>query len=110
MRPDAPVDALDGAGTFSQRLRAMMTAMPLREVEIAEMIGVNRRTISRWLKSEGTSFRLLLSEARLGAAKQLMAETDMSLAEISRALEYSEPAAFTHAFRRWTGTTPSAWR
>ncbi|WP_238179919.1 helix-turn-helix domain-containing protein, partial [Methylobacterium oxalidis] len=33
-----------------------------------------------------------------------------SLAQISAILHFSEPAAFTHAFRRWSGTTPSAWR
>ncbi|WP_431310832.1 hypothetical protein [Methylobacterium oxalidis] len=32
------------------------------------------------------------------------------MAQISAILHFSEPAAFTHAFRRWSGTTPSAWR
>ncbi|KAA0114944.1 AraC family transcriptional regulator [Methylobacterium sp. P1-11] len=34
----------------------------------------------------------------------------MTATEISAALDYFEPAAFTHAFRHWLGMTPSAWR
>jgi AraC-like DNA-binding protein len=34
-----------------------------------------------------------------------------SLTHIAAALDFSEPAAFTRAFRRWSGgVTPSAWR
>lgn len=97
-------------GTLSQHLRAMMTEHPLNAVAAAERIGIHRRTLSRWLQSEGTSFKRIADEARFGVAKQLLADTNMSLAEISAALGFSEPAAFTHAFRRWTGTTPSSWR
>jgi AraC-like DNA-binding protein len=43
-------------------------------------------------------------------AKQLLADTSMSLTQISTALNFSEPAAFTHAFRRWSGMAPSIWR
>ncbi|WP_147029534.1 helix-turn-helix domain-containing protein, partial [Methylobacterium oxalidis] len=38
------------------------------------------------------------------------ADTSMNLGQISAALDFSEPAALTHAFRRWSGMTPSAWR
>ncbi|WFT83611.1 AraC family transcriptional regulator [Methylobacterium sp. CB376] len=84
--------------------------MPISGIEVAEVIGFSRRTLSRRLKSEGATFKEVINEARFNVAKQLLVNTDMSLAEISAALEFSEPAAFTHAFRRWTGTTPSAWR
>src|SRR4051794_39728771 len=110
MLSEDPVDVPDVTGTLRQRLRVMMTAMPLNGVEVAQMMGIHRRTLSRWLRSEGISLRMIANEARFGAAKQLLVDTDMSLAEISAALEFSEPAAFTRAFRRWSGTTPSAWR
>ncbi|ACL57022.1 transcriptional regulator, AraC family [Methylobacterium nodulans ORS 2060] len=93
-----------------QRLRATMTEKPLGKQQVAQMMGMHRRTLSRRLKSEGTSFTQVADETRLSIAKQLLADTTLSLAQISAALEFSEPAAFTHAFRRWTGTTPSAWR
>nr|WP_238179788.1 AraC family transcriptional regulator [Methylobacterium dankookense] len=30
--------------------------------------------------------------------------------QISATLDFSEPSAFTQAFRRWSGVTPSSWR
>ncbi|ACL58807.1 transcriptional regulator, AraC family [Methylobacterium nodulans ORS 2060] len=102
-----PVDMTD---ELHQRLRATMTEKPLTAQQVAQMMGIHRRTLSRRLKSEGTSFTQVADETRLSIAKQLLADTTLSLAQISAALEFSEPAAFTHAFRRWTGTTPSAWR
>jgi AraC-like DNA-binding protein len=71
----------------------MMTEHPLNAVAAAERIGIHRRTLSRWLQSEGTSFKRIADEARFGVAKQLLADTNMSLAEISAALGFSEPAA-----------------
>jgi AraC-like DNA-binding protein len=32
------------------------------------------------------------------------------LAEISLALGYADPSAFTRAFRKWSGVPPQAWR
>jgi len=37
-------------------------------------------------------------------------ETDRSVTEIGRRLGSSETAAFSGAFRRWTGTSPDTWR
>jgi AraC-like DNA-binding protein len=110
MNSDTTDEAPKIESTFSQRLRAVLEEQPLSATIVAEAIGVDRRTLSRWLRSEGTSFRHVADEARFSVAKQLLADAHMSLAEISAALGFSEPAAFSHAFRRWTGTTPSAWR
>jgi AraC-like DNA-binding protein len=66
--------------------------------------------MSRHLKAQGTTFRRLAAEAQFQVAKQLLADTSMSVTQISTALNFSEPAAFTHAFQRWSGMTPIAWR
>jgi AraC-like DNA-binding protein len=77
--------------------------------EVARDLGIHPRTLNRELKAEGTTFRDLLGKARFLVARQLLAGTDMNLTTISMALGYSEPSAFTNAFRRWSGFTPSAW-
>ena len=59
---------------------------------------------------EGLSFQSLLDEACRATAYELLANSDMRAVNAATALGYSDPAAFTRAFRRWTGTTPSAWR
>jgi len=66
--------------------------------------------LNRYLKAEGTAFRTVADEVRFGIARQLLEDTDLPLVEIAAALDFSEPAAFTRAFHRWSGSTPSAWR
>jgi DNA topoisomerase-3 len=43
-------------------------------------------------------------------ARQLLEDTEVPLGQIAAALGYSEASAFTRAFRRWSGQTPTAWR
>jgi AraC-like DNA-binding protein len=40
----------------------------------------------------------------------LLQDTQVPLGQIAAALGYSEASAFTRAFRRWSGETPTAWR
>ena len=67
------------------------------------------------LKAEAaeTSFRAVadgMNFAKFDTARQLIADTDISLAQISAMLDFSAPAAFTRAFHRWSGDTPSDYR
>jgi AraC-like DNA-binding protein len=77
---------------------------------IAHLRKMNRRTLSRRLRAEGTTFKQLADEVYFQVAKKLLADPCMSLAQISAILNFSQPSAFTHAFRRWSGITSSAWR
>src|SRR4051812_18371638 len=77
---------------------------------MARRLSVHRRTLNRHLKAEGTGFRALVDAVRFAVARQLLSDTDIPLAAIAAALDFSEPAAFTRAFQRWAGRAPSAWR
>lgn len=77
---------------------------------VAGLLAMHRRTLSRHLNGEGTGFREIANEVRFEIACRLLGDTDFSSAQIASALGYSEPSAFTRAFRRWSGQTPSAWR
>ncbi|MDR7039578.1 AraC-like DNA-binding protein [Methylobacterium sp. BE186] len=98
------------ADDLRQYLRTAVTRRRCRAERVARLKFLHRRTLSRRLRAEGTSFRRLANEVQFQVAKQLLTDTTMGLAQISAVLDFSEPAAFTHAFRRWSGTTPSAWR
>jgi Helix-turn-helix domain len=50
------------------------------------------------------------NEIRFEFARQLLGNTEVPLAQIAAALDYSEASAFSRAFRRWSGETPTAWR
>ncbi|MGX5773841.1 AraC family transcriptional regulator [Methylorubrum zatmanii] len=91
-------------------LRIQVTRQRCKAERVARMRLVHRRTLSRHLRAEGTTFRQLSNDAMFRVAMQLLADTSMTLTQISTALNFSEPAAFTHAFRRWSGMAPSIWR
>ena len=71
---------------------------------------MHHRTLSRHLAHEGVSFQQIADEIRFGIARDLLANTELALNQISVVLQYSEPSAFTRAFRHWSGQAPSVWR
>jgi AraC-like DNA-binding protein len=72
-------------------------------------LGVSSRTLRRHLADEATSFRDLLADELSRRAKQLLA-AGMPVQKVSAVLGYSEVAAFSRAFKRWTGVAPAQWR
>ena len=78
--------------------------------DMARQLGMHKRTLSRYLKAAGTSFRAVADEVRFEVARHLVTDTDIPLAQVSAALDFSEPAAFTRAFERWSGVSPSQLR
>jgi AraC-like DNA-binding protein len=91
-------------------LRALLVSGHASEDSVAAAFSMHRRTLNRRLRSERTTFRRLLDETRYEIACQLLRDTELTVTAIAAALNYSETAAFDRAFRRWSGTTPMAWR
>jgi AraC-like DNA-binding protein len=77
---------------------------------IAERVGSTTRTLRRQLDHQGTSFRELLDELRSQVAIKYLRDTVMTSEDIAVSLGFSDAANFRHAFRRWTGKTPSEFR
>ena len=77
---------------------------------IAARLGMSPRTLARRLSAEGLPFANILRELRLGLAHRYLADHDLPISQIAWLLGYTEIGAFTHAFRRWTGTTPTSVR
>lgn len=75
----------------------------------AERLHTSVRTLRRNLNKEGKSFQGLLDEIRLELAKEYLSSS-MSIERIAELLGYSEAANFSHAFKRWTGISPSKQR
>ncbi|MEL6760841.1 MAG: AraC family transcriptional regulator, partial [Myxococcota bacterium] len=73
--------------------------------EIARALQTTPRSLQRHLRQDGATIRALVDEVRCDQARILLTER-RSVAEVSSALGYSEPAAFHRAFKRWTGQTP----
>ena len=78
--------------------------------QIAELLSMHRRTLNRHLNAQGISFRKLVDEVSFEISRQLLEDSDMEIVQIASLLGYSNASAFTRAFRRWSSTTPAAWR
>ncbi len=95
----------------SVRLRLDRAGPPFPDLEtVARSLGASTRTLRRRLASEGTSFRAILDEVRVGLADEWLARGDRSITEIGLELGYADSANFTRAYRRARGRPPVAAR
>lgn len=78
--------------------------------EIAEMAGVSTRSLQRKLSYAGLTYSSLIDNVRFEMASKLLRETDSKIIEIAFSSGYTDPAHFTRAFRRISGTTPRQFR
>lgn len=97
------------AGRVRELLLATVDELPGLE-RVASALKTAPWTLRRKLAAERTSFRALVEECRKSLAEDLLAATGLAVEEVAARLGYSEPAAFTHAFTRWTGEPPKAFR
>jgi len=102
------------AWNFTDHVRYQIaTRVGIRPIDaqvIAGAMGMSRRAFDRRLADFGVSYLELLDELRFARARRLLMAGHAPLAEISVALGYAEPSAFTRAFRKWSGVSPQAWR
>lgn len=101
-------------GRVVDRVRAkIIEQLPDGQVSsesVAKALHMSRRTLSRQLGREGLSFSSLLQEVRMDLAEAYLASSYHSVAQIAFVLGFSEQAAFSRAFKRWSGESPSAAR
>jgi len=76
----------------------------------AEISGCSVRTLQRHLRKEGTTYSEVVDGARCRSALSHLRAEKVNIARLASQLGYSEHSAFTRAFARWTGTTPTAYR
>ncbi len=77
---------------------------------VAKALGTSARTLQRRLEANDTSFQQVVDSVREELARLHIANAKLSLGDIAYLLGFSEISAFTRAFKRWTGETPSRWR
>ena len=100
--------------SFRRRVEAevepLLTSGTIRIERIARTLGCSRQTLYRRLKAEGLTFAQLLDDLRRRRALQLVGNASLPVKEIAWRLGFSDPAAFSRAFKRWTGKSPQAFR
>jgi len=94
---------------LSAQLEQQLEAPPTLE-QLANQMHCTTRTLRRHLQRSGCGYQQLLDRLRFQRAKLLLNSEQLPIYAIAEQLGFSETASFRHAFQRWSGTTPRAWR
>ena len=76
---------------------------------IASKMGLSRQTLLGLLKAEGATFEKILDELRHKVALEYLNGNKVSVNETAYLVGFSETAAFSRAFKRWTGRSPGEY-
>ena len=82
----------------------------VRVEDVARSLGMSKRTLARRLSDEGLNFTEILQQLRRDLAVRYLDDRRLHVSKIAWLLGFHEVSAFTHAFKRWTGRTPSQIR
>lgn len=103
-----------GEAELTESLRAIIGAAALGAApalqEAAGTLGLSPRTLQRRLSGMGVTWGSLVDVWRRETAEAMLADPACRVGTVARRLGYGDPAHFDRAFRRWTGTTPTALR
>jgi AraC-like DNA-binding protein len=92
------------------RLRDALATGAADPRRMARLLGLSERTLQRRLAELDRGFSSIVEQFRREEAALLLSDPRVAVVEVAARLGYAEQTSFTRAFRRWTGTTPAAWR
>jgi AraC-like DNA-binding protein len=77
---------------------------------VATTLGLSRQSLYRALAAEGVTFEIVLDELRHQMALHYLGGQKVSVHQAAYLVGFADPASFSRAFKRWTGTSPSSVR
>lgn len=84
---------------------------PLQVDDVAEAVTMSRRTLQqRFSKTVGRSVHSQILRERVNRITQLLAETDLTVTQIARKLNFSSVKQLDRVFTKSQGVTPTAYR
>jgi AraC-like DNA-binding protein len=100
------LDRTNLRGSVENAIAPLLPHGRARSSEIARQLGMSHRTLARRLASEGLTFSRVLDELKVDLAKRYLKDGNLPISQIAWLLGYREISASTHAFKRWTGSSP----
>ena len=113
-RADALLRQLETAKTTRARVESLLIPIlhtgDATMATVAGKMAVSRRTLQRRLTAEGVTFEKVLDQLRHKLALEYLNGRKASVNETAYLVGFSEATAFARAFKRWTGSSPRAFR
>lgn len=78
--------------------------------EVAREFNMTARTLQRRLREEDATYGDLRDRVRHRLACELLGDPAIDMDSLAQRLGFADTANFYHAFRRWEGSTPGAYR
>ncbi|WP_183092420.1 AraC family transcriptional regulator [Nocardioides stalactiti] len=102
----------DGAVSFSERVRVILEDDPsqFHSQRVAHQLCISTSTLKRKLAEEGTTFRDIRESWLRERAIVRLLDSSATISQVAGELGYSDLTNFSHAFKRWTGQSPSEFR
>ena len=99
-------------GTANAVRTALQRALPHWSdlAETANTLCVSPPTLQRRLAAEKTTFQALKDELRRDMAITQLNTSSISLSALAAELGFADVAVFQRAFKKWTGSSPGAYR
>lgn len=77
---------------------------------VARQLGMSEATLRRRLEREGTSFRRVLQDVRMGQALVLLQSSELSVVQVALEVGYDSVSQFSARFRQHFGQSPRQLR
>jgi AraC-like DNA-binding protein len=104
--PDQPAFVCELRSAIGEQLKGGDPSLE----SVAMGMGRSPRTLQRHLKPYEVTYASLLDQERSVAARSYLEDRSLSVSEVAFLIGFSEQSSFNHAFKRWTGHTPTAYR
>jgi AraC-like DNA-binding protein len=113
-RADELLRACTDASSVSDQIREAIAidlpSGPPPLSRVARRLAMSERSLRRTLQREQCSFREIVDSVRKDRAIELLRSGQVSIADVSTRLGFSDPSAFSRAFKRWCGRSPQRFR
>lgn len=78
--------------------------------DVCDVLHMSTQVVRRRLAEEGTSYQKIKDSVRSDLITALLSNPDIPIADIAQRAGFTEPAALSRAFKKWTGLTPAQYR
>jgi AraC-like DNA-binding protein len=93
-----------------QALKPYLAQPDLNAERAAQLCGFSKSALKRRLAAHHTTIFQELDAMKKETAIDALLQADHSIGDIAASVGYTDPTAFSRAFKRWTGDSPRAYR